>query len=426
MNKIIYVLFFLPIIFSCNHPVLPDTEEQKDSSFEIITPEVKAEIQAVTLSTEGKNYNQLANGFALKLLPELYGGKSTLFSPLSLQMALSMTATAAKGKTLNQMLSVLEFQTPGLVGLNAYSRDLLSQLPAVDISTVLSLSNAVIFDNTHTLNPSFKSSVKENYFANVSSMDFADANGVLKAVNDWCYKQTNGLIPIILEEVHSDDVSYLVNALYFKASWTTPFDPNYQIEKSQPFNTKQGNKIVDYLCSQDLLRYAEKTHYQVASYPLGKKGVYEISVFLPKSGVELEALLAEMALLNWSSFQKEMIPTEVNLWLPKFEVEGNYKLRNTLIKMGMPQAFEASAQFDFFSPYMPSMISEVIQKSKLSLDEKGIEAASATLVEVSFTSAEPDVNATKPIEFHANHPFAFVISERTSGTILFVGVFDGQ
>ena len=403
-----------------------DNPDVSFSPMKVMTPEVSNELDAIVLSETGEAFNKAANGFALRLLPKLYDGHSFVASPLSIQMALSMTADGALGQTLLEILETLGFQT--LDGMNTYSKTLIEQLPAVDLSVKMQLANAAIVNETFPVNASFKEQIESSFYAPVVNMSFISPNKVRETVNEWCKNNTNGLIPAILnEDFGPESIAFLLNALYFKAPWTSPYDPVVQVVKNQPFKTDKKSIGRDYLVSNETLGFYKGDNYRMVCRPLGEKGKYDIAILLPLEESGLNKLLEIIPNLEWRSLVNSCKPTDVFLKLPTFEIESFFNLEQQLRSMGMKIAFSDKAQFEkMFEDGIAGNISKVLHKARIILNDGGIEAASISAVEIICTDDEPGNENNKPIEFFADHPFVYIISERSSGTILFSGVFNGE
>ena len=395
----------------------------------VLTPDVNGWIGAVSLSSSQQNLNRQANKFAFRVLDKLYGGESMVISPLSLQIALSMAVNGAEGETAREMMDVLGFGSIGLDALNAYSRSLLEQLPALDQSVKLQLADALIADNRLTVLEPFAGNLASCYYAPVESISFADQDYVKAVVNDWARRNTEGLIPELLDKNQdiSSAVSVLLNALYFKAPWTTPFEVKYQLLEDQDFNTGSGVTKVDYLCCGEDIAYAERDTYRMATRTFGKEEKFELVVLLPKEEDGLQDVLSELTALDYHALRKSAsYPPRLYFRIPRFETSSAYSLASALQSLGMRKAFRGDAEFyNMFAEKSENLaISDVIQKACLKLNENGVEGAAATAIihyETAVGGEQPE-----PIYFYADHPFAYLVVEKTSETILFAGVYDGR
>jgi serpin B len=434
-------LAFALLAYSCEEPIelqlsiSPETPQDgpvtPENTMAVLTPEVSGQIRSISLSETGEAYNQAAHSFAFRLLNALYEGKSMVASPLSLQMALSLAASGAQGETLQEILDALGFGALGKDGMNEYSQSLLNQLPAVDTSICLQMANAMVVRDDIKVVDSYRNNLATYYYANAESLDFSQPEQVMKVVNDWCNQNTHGLIPRILEDVNPLTLAYLMNALYLKAGWSSPFDPEYQVKKGQDFRKGNGTIRVDYLADGGHFSYVDKSTYRVAIRPLGARERYFFAVFLPKEDDGLKDMLFQIAGLDWNDLRKEMYSQRLLWQIPKFETASSYDdLVKTMNNLGVKRAFADNAEFDMFEDpetgrTILAHIDAIIQKAKISLDEDGIEAAAVTITGMAGDPG-PGTPRPDPLEFFADHPFAYLIYEGTSGTILFTGIYDGN
>ena len=394
----------------------------------VMAPSVTGQIDAVSLTEEQQAYNRAVNRFAYKMLGELYEGQSTVLSPLSLQMVLSMVVNGAEGETAYEIMETLGLGNVGMVALNEYSKVLLEQLPAVDNTTIVKLANAIFVNEGYKLVPEYQAQMESSYYAPVINLPFDEGEQVKAAVNDWGSRNTRGLIPEILEDnVSGNDRAYLVNALYFKGQWLDRYLPEYNVVPA-PFYANAETIEKDYLCSVESLNYGEGRSFRMVRRDFGDmkprqiKSNYSIAILLPKETATVTDVFQECQEKDWVDVCAALKREYIALRIPRFETAGSYDLVESLSAMGIKRAFEESAQFHKMV-YEDIFLSKVLQKAKLTLDETGVEGAAMTLAEMMASSSGEE---PQPIEFYADRPFVYTIYERTSGTILFAGVFDGK
>ena len=376
-------------------------------------------ISRVELSDGEKARVESGNVFAFKLLEQVFGStkKSVFISPLSVQYALGMVNNGASGATEKEISTVLGQE--GRDGINEVCAHLLRDLPRVDTSVVLSLANGIVLNDAYTLKPAFKEAVERYYDARVEKMSYADPNAVIARVNGWCAEKTRGMIREIIQDVHPDAILFALNAIYFKGSWTEAFEA--KMTRKAPFTTLSGAKTeVDMMHQQGEFRYAETAHFQRLTLPYGN-GKYAMEVFLPKE--EIPSFLSYLAATPWKE-----VPGgyngEVIVSFPRFETETFLTLNTILSALGMPRAFTNAAEFFDLVEEADAKISRVLHKARIEVEEKGTEAAAVTAVEMVKVTAIP--NPPKPKVFTADRPFVYVITERTSGAVLFTGVYTGE
>ena len=397
----------------------------------IQSPVPTEQITKVTLDETQKGYVDAGNRMAFRFLGEMFDNENLVCSPLSLQYALAMTANGASGQTRQEIIDFLGYGEEDINALNEYSKTLLEQLPAVDLDVTLKVTDALLVNDKFPLLPSFKETVENNYYAAVDNMDFSDPEQVAARINEWASRNTDGFIDNILSasEISEDAVAYIMNALYFKAKWAGgEYDPMFESDATRPedFHLSDGSTIkVDMMRNMRWHQYAEMDGYKVLAIPYaGYK--YYMYILLPDEN-DINGLIGKLKTTSWSDILSKMkSDAEVYIRIPKFEIENKYNLNDALHALGVTRPFQSGmAEFDMmFQPKQPKYyywIEKVIQKARIKVSEKGTEAGAVTIVEMDGVAEAPG-DEPKKVYFYADHPFVFVIGEKTSGTILFEGV----
>ena len=397
----------------------------------IQSPVPTEQITKVTLDETQKGYVDAGNRMAFRFLGEMFDNENLVCSPLSLQYALAMTANGASGQTRQEIIDFLGYGEEDIDALNEYSKTLLEQLPAVDLDVTLKVTDALLVNDKFPLLPSFKETVENNYYAAVDNMDFSDPEQVAARINEWASRNTDGFIDNILSasEISEDAVAYIMNALYFKAIWAGgEYDPMFESNATKPddFHLSDGSTIkVDMMRNMRWHQYAEMDGYKVLAIPYaGYK--YYMYILLPDEN-DINGLIGKLKTTSWSDILSKMkSDAEVYIRIPKFEIENKYNLNDALQALGVTRPFQSGmAEFDMmFQPKQPKYyywIEKVIQKARIKVSEKGTEAGAVTIVEMDGAAEAPG-DEPKKVYFYADHPFVFVIGEKTSGTILFEGV----
>lgn len=419
-------------VAACN----PDQIKVKDP-IKVSSPQPKEQITKVSLTTHEAAMVGYGNELTFKMLPLLReGNKSFIFSPLSIQYALGMTANGASGETLSQMLGALGFWgknqeliSSDIQAMNSLCNKLLNELPAVDLDVKLQLADAILVNDLYPLHPDFKQLVESTYYAAVENMSFDDPTYVAARINEWASRNTNGLIKKMLEPSDIDPaaLAFLMNALYFKAPWVPRnSDPLFMKEstRDQEFYLEDSSvKAVPTMHTYRNFRYADFDSFRVLEIPYAS-GKFAMYILLPDNNT-FDSLLKDSPTLDWKAILSKLDYRTVNLSLPRFETSSSYHLNDALQKLGMTQAFTGAAQFDrmFADPAVQACIDMVIQKARISVTEWGTEAAAVTVVGMKESSA---YNPEPPVDFICDHPFAYLIAEKTSGTILFAGAYCGN
>ena len=419
------------LMISCQN-IKSEKIDDTESSFDVFSPTPTEEISRVSLSEKQTEYVNTSNDMAFKLINKLYNDDNLVCSPLSLQYAMAMTANGASGETLEEITSFLGFEANEMNELNRFYKILLEQLPAVDLDITLKAVDALLVNDKFPLLPSYKNLVEDNYYAAVENMDFSNPSDVVTRLNEWAGLNTNGVINNIInpEELSDYAAAYILNALYFKAEWEGSVDNPMFIEsntESADFQLSNGTAIsAEMMKSVRYYQYAEMDGYKVLVLPYAQ-GKYNMYVLLPDEN-DINGLIEKIQQTTWSEILANLKQdAEVHVQLPKFEIENKFNLAETLISLGVEKVFqredaELDNIFDIKLAHDPKVwIEKIIQQTKISVDERGTEAASVSIEEIGATSPGPGEDP-KIVYFHADHPFMFVIGEETSGTILFEGV----
>jgi len=360
--------------------------------------------------------------FAFNFLSYVYAEESTeennsfMISPLSLSMALAMTMNGADGETKSVMLEALKLKGFSDEEINSYYKKLREALLSTDPSTKLSIANSIWTNQNVVIKDEFVGKNRDYFNSSVESVNFSDRK-TAGLINDWASKNTNGLIKKVIESTSSDDLMYLLNAIYFKGMWVSEF--NRSNTHPKPFMLENGATVnVEMMNQTEKFNYKDNELMQLVELPYGNSA-FSMIVMLPK---EEKKLLDVIRALNnsdyWAGLKSGLIEHEVELFLPKFKTEYSKKLNKVLTDMGMGLAFTNDAEFSGMSD-IPAKIDFVKQDTYISVDEIGTEAAAVTTVGMVMTSmpSEP-----QKVVFNANRPFIYVIQENYTGSILFMGI----
>lgn len=399
MKKLMMFLLLLSFLPACE--MLQDEEENvKPKEIVLRAPLQKRVVQD--------------NDFAFELLRKTIANnddENVFLSPMSVSIALGMALNGAENETETQIASVLQLRDMTYAEINEYYKIMQSNLPGVDSKVKLSIANAVWYDKLFNVKQSFLDVNAENFDAYIKMLDF-QSPAALDTINSWCSRKTNKLIPTILDEIPAEAVMYLTNAIYFKGLWSKKFDKK-NTREAEFRNQSNQNVSVNMMSLKDTFMYYEDETAQYLSMPYGGKA-FSMTVMLPVEGKSTDSLLVGFDATKWQNIQTGMTGREVQVFMPRLKVENKFKLKETLEDMGMPVAFTPMANFSGISD-TPVMISDVIHKTYVTVDEEGTEAAAVTAVQFEYTSI-PEYKL-----FNVNRPFVFIISEKSTGVILFAG-----
>ena len=334
-------------------------------------------------------------------------------SPLSASFALGMTMNGANGTTYDEMRSALQFGNVDLAAIDSGYKSLIALLTSLDPSTRMQIANAIFYSQTFPFNTTFTQTVASYFDAEVKPRDFHDLQGTLTAVNDWASSKTTGRIPKVLDSVDPSAVMYLLNAIYFKGSWRERFDPAETHDAT--FHAVGGDQSARLMHRQGKTLYAETSDYQAVDLPYGDSA-FTMTVVLPKDGRSVEAVAASLTPAAWQSLSGSFGQREVDLSLPKVTLSWKRELSGNMKALGMRAAFFDGADFTRMSPLGRQLVLSLLQQNTfVSIDETGTEAAAVTVGGI-FVTSVPVVTTVR-----VDRPFIFVIRERLSGTVLFMG-----
>lgn len=393
--------------------------------------EFRASEAGAELSAEEQGFVGDLNSFSFSLAKKVEESKSSesyVFSPVSVSYVLGMLANGAAGRTRDEILGVLGPDFKDVTAFNVFCRDLivLSSKRAGEGET-LELANFVLADNDFPILESYAETVKSYYDAAVANMGFTNTGKVQQYVNDIVSDKTHGNIKNVLNaEDLSSAACILFNTLYFKADWAKQFPA--ELTSKADFTGESGAKRKEDMMSNKFyggVGYAEADGYQILTMPFGKKDVagnYLCSFILPGEGKTIVDAISMMSRTKWTpSPSKPDGVDAVHVKIPKFKVSLSERFNEILKDLGMTSAFDDGANFSNLSS-VTTAVSLFRHASTLSIDEAGAEASAvsvAVLDEGSSGSGSSEVIKY----FHAEHPFLIVITEKTSGAILFMGCY---
>jgi serpin B len=278
----------------------------------------------------------------------------------------------------------------------------------------MQIANSIWYRNTETFNASFLRTDSTYFDATVTGLDFSNPSAVT-TINNWVNSATHGKIPSIVDHIDPFDVMFLINAIYFDGGWRTRFDPT--LTQSAPFHAASGDETVSMMHQTGTMSYAQTSDFQAVDLPYGNSA-FTMTVIVPDSTSTADAVAASLTPDSWRALTASLAPAEdVDLALPKFTVSWQRAMIPDLQALGMQVPFVAGgADFTPMSPDGKNLyISSVQQRALVDVNEQGTVAAAVTSVGITAASLPA------PKTVHADHPFIFVIRERLSGTVLFLG-----
>ncbi len=378
--------------------------------------------QFVPLSADARAVAKDNNEFAFDLYGQLAKSDGNLFvSPYSISSALSMTYAGAKGKTAEEMASTLHLALPQNK-LHAAAGNLMKHFNTKLFDPPpyqLSVANALWGQKGFSFLPDFVRTTEVNYGAKLAELNFmASPDASRQTINAWVEKQTKDKIKKLIPPgaITVDTRLVLTNAIYFKSPWQNKFLE--KDTKKEDFTLASGKKVkASMMAKLEKTRYVNTGALQAVTIPYQAHAL-EMIVLLPKDAAGLAQLEKGLTVAQLDQLLKKMKTHDVNLKLPKFKVTSEFQLKDTLSQMGMPTAFTGNADFSGMTTQQKLFISAVIHKAFVDVNEAGTEAAAATAV-IMMGGGVPQ--PAPKANFHADHPFLFLIRENATGSILFMG-----
>jgi serpin B len=358
-----------------------------------------------------------SNTLAFGLMRELGAGargQNVVISPYSGAAALGLVMNGAAGTTRTGILQALGVGDVEAATANTTFRDLTTRLLSADRAVTVTSANMLWVAEGFPLAAPFRAAAGDFYAADTRNVRFGDA-ATTTAVNDWASRQTNGRIAQVFGpgELPSDLVTLVMNALYFKGTWTTRFDPAQTAPR--PFTLANGATVqVPTMVATTSIpaRVGGLNGVELLELPFGS-GAYAMTFVLPDTR-SVDDFVATLDDARWQTLLGTLRDSKTPVQLPKFALSGKTLWNQALTKLGMGDAFDPSrAQFGTLSPNCGCYVSFVQQNVMLQVDEAGAEAAAVTSVGVSPVSIQLPVVIDRP--------FVFAVREKATGAILFVG-----
>ena len=348
--------------------------------------------------------------FGFKLLQDLRGrepGGNIFISPLSISIALTMTYNGAVGGTERAMAEVLEIDALDLSTINDSNRALRDSLENPDPKVEISIANSIWSRQGVDFNPEFLERNRVFFEAEIASLDFSSPQATA-TINEWVNTNTNGKIEKIVDRIDPQTLLFLINAIYFKGNWQDEFDK--ALTRPGTFHLPNGSeKQVQMMRREGEYPYLRGENFEATSLPYGdgRLGMY---IFLPNRNSNLNEFLGNLNEENWGGWVSQLQNRRQTMILPRFKMEYEVRLNDTLEALGMGIAFGGGADFSGMGPSL--FISEVRHKTFVEVNEEGTEAAAVTAV-VGVKSLPP--------AFQVDRPFFFAIYDAETETILFMG-----
>ncbi len=340
---------------------------------------------------------------------------NVIISPLSVASALYLTLEGAAGVTRSEMEAALAMKQIDGKDLGQAFAELMHLMESTDDATRLSWSNAVFWDDL-SIDPheQFMDYTKTHFDATQEGMSFADTELALNTINSWVNSATEGRIEKILEEISSDEVMFLINAIFFTGDWDNPFAET--LTRDRNFTTGSGEDIEVPTMSKDAqLQFSIREDYSAVQLPFSDSS-YAMTFIIPAEGTDIDDFISGFSDQDLEELDADLNKSRVQLYLPRFEISYNQRLNSVLKNLGIEKAFDKS-QADFSNLGVARggnlFISRVNHEAFLKIDEKGAEGAAVTSVGIGVTSLPPTVSFDRP--------FVILLRNTNTDILLFAG-----
>ncbi|NLN64005.1 MAG: serpin family protein [Clostridiaceae bacterium] len=421
MKRNIYIIMLIIIamfIAGCTFPVIPIDEPAVDDQNHSESPSE----EEANESNQGDDVhgvkddrlvaaNQKFSWDLFKKLNEEDAKENIFISPFSISSALTMAMNGAEGKTRTEMEKALHYDGMTREDINlAYAWET-NRLTNLDKKVTLRNANSIWTRNNFEIKKDFVEMNQKYLSAEAQALDF-DKPSATETINSWVDEKTNGLIPeIVTPPIPQDTIMYLINAIYFKGEWTTEFEEKET--KEQNFHSLDGSTgRVPMMRRNGKIDYFQNEELKAVRLPYGDE---KISMVLILPHEDINQWIHGMDHDKWKEIQENLRPvSDVELQIPKFKMEyGKKELKEVLSGLGIMEAFSQTADFSGIADNI--LISSILHKAVVDVNEKGTEAAAVTSIEVKVTSVR------EPVSFIADRPFFFAIVDNEAGSILFMG-----
>ena len=380
----------------------------------------------IQLSEEQKLMRDNNNEFAWRLfqtMQEQQGDSSTVLSPISVTYMLGMLNAGAAGTTRDEITAALGFGSdPNAV--NEYCKTMIEGAPNADPAATVKIANCIDVNSSMGLSllKQYVNDMKKYYNAQIDALDFTKSS-TLNKINNWCSKNTNGMIPSILDEINPNAAMYLLNAIYFNADWTEKFDVNDT--RNSSFTRPDGSVVTQPLMHRKAIALGcESELCSMLRIPFGS-GAYSMYIMLPAEGKTTSDLIRDMSQQALTDHLNAGNTTahEVDILIPKYEIISDIDLVKILKSMGIQKAFNPQADFSNMSN-INLYVSKMKQRAAIEVNEDGAKAAAVTISTLDATAPGPQ--EYQKTEFHANRPFLYLILEESTHSIFFIGTYCGD
>ena len=354
--------------------------------------------------------------FSLKLFKEVSlknPAQNVLLSPSSLSFALSMAYNGAAGDTRQAIAGTLQFSGLSEDEINNNNATLMNALQKSNPQGELTIANSMWTKKEIKFKPEFLQKNNNFYRAEIAPLES------VATINRWVNQKTKGKIAKIIDKISNDAALLLINAVYFKGNWETVFNP--KLTRTDSFNLNNGKiKKLPMMTRSGNFKYFQNQNFQAVSLPY-RGSTLSLYIFLPTKDDSPKPFIQALNAGTWESYRSSFKDAKGTLTLPRFKLNYDANLNETLKSLGMDIAFDpVKADFSAMTENKnPISINKIMQKTFMEVNETGTEAAAVTSIQFVATSAR--INEEEPFEMVVDRPFFCAIMDNQTGTILFIG-----
>lgn len=360
------------------------------------------------------------NTFAVKLFEKTAKMQSTVISPISVSYLMAMLANGANGQTKADIMKALQLEEKDLDEMNALYKMMIQRCGNTGKGTTLNIANYFAMNKEVNLEDAYANKMKNIYNAGIESLDFTSSKTTAH-INNWCKKNTNGMIPSIIDKVDANASAYIMNAIFFNGTWADKFSKS-QTKNENFRGYTRDITMVPMMHKSDKLLYWGNDMYTAVRIPYSNSS-YTMTVMLPNEGVSIDEMLKTMENADLTAWRQDAEQCIVDLKLPRFTTEADVTLNNIISELGAANIFNSNADFTNIAK-TNMFVSQMFQKAKIEVSEEGTKAAAVTAA-IMTMSALP-TEEPKHVTFHANRPFVYMITEANTNAIFFMGQYTGK
>ena len=400
----------------------PNSENPPARSIDSMVVDMLPKTRYIELTQEQRALVAKNNDFSFNLYRAIYAANdknSNITSPLSVTYVLGMLNDGAAGNTSKEISQVLGFENSSKQVVNEYCKALIEQAPIADPSVILQIANIVAANQKVVLEDNYQKDLKDYYTAEVASLDFSKQSS-LDYLNNWCNEKSGGLIPKIIDSLSPEGMMVLMNAVYFKATWTEKFDEKHT--QNESFTKADSSSVkLPMMHRKAQVRYCNNDIYTGIWLPFGSGDKWSMKVLLPEEGKTVDDVIASLTNDSWEhQFWQH---ATVDIKIPRFTTKSDIILNDMIAKLGAPSIFDPQkADFSLISKNQKQLfVSQMKQKAAIEVNEEGTKTTAVTVASMqgeNFVDGKGD--------FHANRPFVYIIQEASSEAIFFIGTFQGN